>query len=56
MSYVDGFIAAVPTAHREAYRRHAQETAGVFKEHGALSVVECWPGTPAGSRPWKTRA
>lgn len=42
MSYVDGFVAAVPVASREAYRRHAAEAAEVFKEHGALRVVECW--------------
>lgn len=40
--YVDGFLLAVPTANREAYRRHAAEAAIVFKEHGALSLVECW--------------
>jgi uncharacterized protein YbaA (DUF1428 family) len=42
MTYVDGFVAAVPTANRETYRRHAELASGVFKEHGALSVVECW--------------
>ena len=42
MSYVDGFVAAVPTANREKYRKHAQEAAVVFKEHGALKLVECW--------------
>lgn len=42
MSYVDGFVAAVPTANKEAYRRHAQAAAVVFKEYGALEVVECW--------------
>lgn len=42
MTYVDGFMAAVPTANREAYRRHAEEAAKVFKEHGAISLVECW--------------
>lgn len=42
MSYVDGFVAAVPTANREAYRRHAELAAPVFKEHGALKFVECW--------------
>lgn len=40
--YVDGFVLAVPTANKEAYRRHAEEAAVVFKEHGALSLVECW--------------
>ena len=42
MSYVDGFVAAVPTANRELYRKHAETAAAVFKEHGALHVVECW--------------
>ena len=42
MTYVDGFVVAVPTAKRDAYLKHAQAAAKVFKEHGALSVVECW--------------
>lgn len=42
MTYVDGFVLAVPTARREEYRDHAAQFAGVFKEHGVLSVVECW--------------
>lgn len=40
--YVDGFVAAVPTANREAYREHAAKAAVVFKEHGALSIMEAW--------------
>jgi uncharacterized protein YbaA (DUF1428 family) len=40
--YIDGFVAAVPTVNRETYRRHAEHAAVVFKECGALSVVECW--------------
>lgn len=42
MPYVDGFVIAVPTAKREAYHELATTTAAVFKDHGALSVVECW--------------
>ena len=42
MPYVDGFVAAVPTANRELYRKHAEEAGRVFKEHGALHFVECW--------------
>ena len=42
MSYVDGFVAAVPTANKDVYRRHAEEAAEIFKTHGALSFVECW--------------
>ena len=40
--YIDGFVAAVPTANRDAYRKHAEAAAVVFKEHGALKLVECW--------------
>jgi len=42
MTYVDGFVAAVPTANRELYKKHSLAAAVVFKEHGALRVVECW--------------
>jgi uncharacterized protein YbaA (DUF1428 family) len=42
MTYVDGFVAAVPTANREKFKKHAEEAAAVFKENGALKVVECW--------------
>jgi uncharacterized protein YbaA (DUF1428 family) len=42
MSYVDGFVLAVPTARREEYRAHAAQFAGIIREHGALSVMECW--------------
>jgi uncharacterized protein YbaA (DUF1428 family) len=42
MNYVDGFVAAVPTANREIYRQHASTAAVVFREYGALNVVECW--------------
>jgi uncharacterized protein YbaA (DUF1428 family) len=42
MTYVDGFVLAVPTARRDEYRAHAAHFAAVFREHGVLSVVECW--------------
>ncbi len=42
MTYVDGFVAAVPTNKREDYLKHAEEAAIVFKDHGALKLVECW--------------
>ena len=42
MSYVDGFVLAVPTANREAYRKHAEEALVIFKEHGATRCVETW--------------
>lgn len=42
MSYVDGFVLAVPTANKAAYQKVAEAMAPMFKDHGALSVVECW--------------
>ena len=42
MSYVDGFVIPVPAGKKEAYRELAAAAAPVFKEHGALRVVECW--------------
>lgn len=42
MTYVDGFVAAVPTADRAKFLKHAEDAAVVFKECGALSVAECW--------------
>jgi uncharacterized protein YbaA (DUF1428 family) len=42
MEYVDGYVIAVPEANKESYRAMAEVGAVVFKEHGALCVVECW--------------
>lgn len=42
MAYVDGFVAAVPTANRDAFIEHAKISAEVMKECGALKIVECW--------------
>jgi len=42
MSYVDGFVIAVPTAHKEKFRRHAEAADAAFLELGALRVLECW--------------
>ncbi|MBU2923245.1 DUF1428 domain-containing protein [Colwellia sp. 4_MG-2023] len=42
MSYVDGFVAAVPTENKEKYIEHAKLSAVVFKDHGALKVTETW--------------
>ena len=42
MSYVDGFVAAVPAANRQAYIDHARKAVVFFKELGATRLVECW--------------
>ena len=41
MSYVDGFVLAVPKANIEAYKKMAQLGGEVWMEYGALSYVEC---------------
>jgi uncharacterized protein YbaA (DUF1428 family) len=42
MSYIDGFVAAVPTANKAKFTQHAEDAAAVFKELGALQLMECW--------------
>lgn len=42
MSYVDGFVLAVPKQNMDAYKALATEAGQVWKEHGALAYVECW--------------
>ena len=42
MTYVDGFVIPVPAGKKEAYREMAARAAPIFKEHGALRIVECW--------------
>jgi uncharacterized protein YbaA (DUF1428 family) len=42
MSYVDGFVAPVPTANRDAYIAHADAAAKVFRRLGATEIVETW--------------
>ena len=42
MEYIDCMVAAVPTQNKTAYLEHAKEAIKVFKDHGALRVVECW--------------
>lgn len=42
MSYIDGFVIAVPTANKEAFIAHARQFDPVFLEYGATRVVECW--------------
>lgn len=42
MSYVDGFVAAVPEENKESFVEHAKVMASVFKDYGALQVVDTW--------------
>lgn len=42
MTYVQGFVAAVPTANKEKYRKQASDAAPLFKQFGAMRMVEGW--------------
>lgn len=41
MSYVDGFVLAVPKDKLDEYKKLARIAGEVWKEHGALEYVEC---------------
>jgi uncharacterized protein YbaA (DUF1428 family) len=41
MTYVDGFVVAVPKRNLDAYKALARTAGEVWKEHGALTYVEC---------------
>ena len=42
MTYVEGFVTAVPAANKEAYRKHAADVVPLFKEFGVTRHVELW--------------
>ena len=42
MSYIDGFVLAVPTAGKEKFLDHARRMDSLCLEFGARRVVECW--------------
>jgi uncharacterized protein YbaA (DUF1428 family) len=42
MSYIDGFVIAVPKANKDKFIHHANTADGMFIEMGALRVIECW--------------
>lgn len=42
MSYVDGFVIAVPKSNKQAFIDHAKMADGMFLEMGALRILECW--------------
>src|SRR5262245_21746507 len=42
MTYVEGFVAAVPARNKDAYREHAANSVALFKKLGATRQVETW--------------
>jgi uncharacterized protein YbaA (DUF1428 family) len=41
MRYVDGYVLPVPKESLSAYRRIARKAGKIWREHGALEVLEC---------------
>lgn len=42
MSFVDCYIAAVPTEKRDEYLDHLKAMSPLFKDHGATRVADAW--------------
>ncbi len=42
MSYIDGFVIAVPTANKQRFIDHAETGDGLFMDLGAVRILECW--------------
>jgi uncharacterized protein YbaA (DUF1428 family) len=42
MTYFEGFVAAVPEANKDAYRKHSSDFAPVAQEIGVRRMVETW--------------
>jgi uncharacterized protein YbaA (DUF1428 family) len=42
MSYIDGFVIAVPTANKDKFIQHANAADSLFMELGATRILECW--------------
>lgn len=49
--YVAGLVIPVPEEKMEAYRRWAENSAGLFREYGCIEIVESWEdNVPVGKR------
>lgn len=42
MTYIQGFVLAVPTANKDKFIAHAKDGDAVFMDHGATRILECW--------------
>lgn len=42
MSYIDGFVIAVPTVNKQKFIEHARQLDPIFIELGAIRVIEGW--------------
>lgn len=51
MSYVAGFLIPVPDGNREAYLESARKAWPIFRDYGALEIMEAWGDeVPEGER------
>lgn len=41
-AYINGFVAPVPREKKEAYREMTERHAAIFREYGALRLVQAW--------------
>lgn len=42
MTYIEGFVAPVPAANKDAYRKQAADAAPIFMELGVKRYIEAW--------------
>lgn len=42
MSYISGFVAAVPAANKQRYIEHTRQGWEIFSKYGATRQVDCW--------------
>ena len=42
MTYVEGFVLAVPAANKDSYKAHAEQAQPLFAEFGVARMVETW--------------
>ncbi|MGZ8282329.1 MAG: DUF1428 domain-containing protein [Allosphingosinicella sp.] len=42
MTYIEGLVIPVRADRKDAYLRAARDAAPLFREQGALEIVECW--------------
>lgn len=42
MPYIDGFVAPVPVASKDAYKAHAAKAWEIFERLGMQAMWECW--------------
>ena len=41
-TYIDGFVIPVRKDKKDAYLKMAQMAAEIWRDHGALEIIECW--------------